>query len=166
MATMDNQFLSGISYSNLLIDRMKKHLQTFGVVAAFLLFTLAQAATTPILGSKPEDALRIFRRADADCHYAHCRQPGSYALGTSKGKTHVLYYTWDQAKPLSLEDARKFATSLIPNDAQALRVVKKDDGSVAEVFNSETLVKAFGATSEIWMGAKAGTFVVFHSARS
>jgi hypothetical protein len=141
------------------------HLHNFGVAAFFLLLVPFGARSTPILGSGPEEAIKLFREADGKCKYAHCRHDGRYALGTSKGKTHVLYYTWDQAQPLSLDNSQKLASEIIPQDAHKLRTIVKQDGSVAEVFESETLVKQLGTDPTVWLSAKPGTFVVFHSIR-
>lgn len=138
-------------------------LYTFGAAAFFSIPLPSEALSPPILGSRPEEAIKFFREADAKCQHAHCRHKGRYGLGTSKGKTHVLYYTWDQARPLSLDKSQKLASEIIPKDAQKIRTLVKQDGSVAEVFKSETLVKTFGTHPNVWTGAKPGTFVVFHS---
>lgn len=139
------------------------HSHTLSAAAFFLILVSSTAFSAPILGSGPEEAIKLFREADAKCQYAHCRHHGRYAFGTLKGKTNVLYFTWEQARPLALNDSRRLAGEVIPKDAQKLRMIVKQDGSVAEVFNSEELVKQFGTDPSVWIGAKPGTFVVFHS---
>lgn len=138
-------------------------LYCFGAAAAFLIIVPSCALSASILGSGPEVATKFFREADAECQYAHCRQRGRYALGTVKGKTHVFYFTWERAQPLSLEDSQKLTSEIIPKDARRIRTITKSDGSIAEVFNSETLVKILGTDPDLWIGATPGTFVVFHS---
>lgn len=135
----------------------------FSAIAALLIASPARTSATLVLGGGPEEAIKLFREADAKCQQAHCHQRGRYALGTSQGKTHVLYYTWDQPHSQSLDHSRNFASVVIPKDAQKIRTITKNDGSVAEVFNSETLVKTLGSDPAVWIGAKPGTFVVFHS---
>lgn len=137
----------------------------FGAAAFFLLAIPSWAAGSAILGGDPRDAIRLFREADADCRRIDCRQRGRYAFGTSKGRTHVLYYTWDQARPLTLNDARKLAGKIIPDDAQTIRTTTKADGSVVEIFTSDALARTFGLQPDVWIGASPGTFVVFHSIR-
>ncbi|WP_151639308.1 hypothetical protein [Noviherbaspirillum aerium] len=139
------------------------HSHTLGAAAFFLILVSSAALSAPILGSGPEEAIKLFREADAKCRYAHCRHHGRYAFGTFKGKTNVLYFTWEQAQPLSLYDSQKLAGDVIPKDAQKIRTIMKQDGSVAEVFKSEELVRQFGTDPSVWIGAKPGTFVVFHS---
>lgn len=141
------------------------HLSAFSAVAFILIPFPYDALSSSVLGSGPEEAIKLFREADAKCEYAPCRHPGRYAFGTSKGRTHVLYYTWDQARPLSLDSSQKFTTEIIPKDAQKIRTTLKQDGSIVEVFHSETLVKTFGTDPDVWIGANPGTFVVFHSNR-
>jgi hypothetical protein len=126
-------------------------------------FTMSHTIATPLLGGNPQHALNMFSNADAKCRNEQCRQRGRYGLGTKNGRTNVLYYTWAQSQPVSLEESRKIAREMIPEDAQRVRSITKNDGSLVEVYSSQSLANTFGVDPEAWMGAKAGTFVVFHS---